>query len=75
MFQYLASTPAYLTSHTAADIELFSTVSVDVEQNMTTPIPSPPGLPLIGNVFDIDPGDQLNSLMHLADIYGTPILV
>lgn len=39
---------------------------------MTTPIPSPPGLPLVGNVYDIDPRNQLKSMMHLIDIYGTP---
>ncbi len=37
---------------------------------MTTPIPSPPGLPLLGNVFDLDPQNQSASLDHLADIYG-----
>ena len=37
---------------------------------MTTPIPSPPGLPLLGNTFDIDPQNQSASLAHLADIYG-----
>lgn len=39
---------------------------------MTTPIPSPPGLPLLGNVFDVDPQNQSESLSHLADIYGMP---
>ena len=39
---------------------------------MTTPIPSPPGLPLLGNVFDIDPQNQLASLKHLAEVYGKP---
>ena len=38
---------------------------------MTTPVPSPPGLPLIGNTFDVDPQNQLRSINHLADIYGT----
>ena len=37
---------------------------------MTTPIPGPPGLPLIGNVFDVDPQNQSASLARLADIYG-----
>lgn len=37
---------------------------------MTTPIPSPPGLPLLGNIFDVDPQNQNQSLSHLADIYG-----
>ena len=39
---------------------------------MTTPIPSPPGLPLLGNVFDIDPENQSKSLSHLAEVYGKP---
>ena len=39
--------------------------------NMTSPIPTPPGLPLIGNIFDVDSENQLQSLTHLADIYGT----
>ena len=37
---------------------------------MTTPIPSPPGLPLLGNTFDVDPQNQAASLAHLAEIYG-----
>ena len=40
---------------------------------MTTPIPSPPGLPLLGNVFDLDPQNQSTSLNHLADIYGSSL--
>ncbi|KAH8799804.1 cytochrome P450 [Xylogone sp. PMI_703] len=35
-----------------------------------TPIPSPPGLPLVGNVRDIDPSEPTASLMSLADLYG-----
>ena len=37
---------------------------------MTTPIPSPPGLPLVGNVFELDPQNQKESLQRLANIYG-----
>lgn len=37
---------------------------------MTTPIPSPSGLPFIGNAFDIDPREQVASMEHLADVYG-----
>lgn len=37
---------------------------------MAIPIPSPPGLPLIGNTFDVDPQNQTTSLAHLAEIYG-----
>jgi len=34
------------------------------------PIPGPPGLPLIGNVRDVDPIDSVKSLVLLADKYG-----
>ncbi|KAF3767140.1 hypothetical protein M406DRAFT_39325 [Cryphonectria parasitica EP155] len=34
------------------------------------PIPSPPGLPLIGNVTDIDPNFPLGSLLNMAETYG-----
>jgi hypothetical protein len=37
---------------------------------MSTPIPSPPGIPLLGNVFDVDPNNANQSLTHLADKYG-----
>ena len=37
---------------------------------MTTPIPRPPGLPLLGNAFDVDPQNQAASFAHLAEIYG-----
>ena len=37
---------------------------------MGTPIPSPAGLPILGNVFDFDPENLLGSQLHLADIYG-----
>ena len=37
---------------------------------MATPVPRPPGLPLIGNVFDLDSDNQLKSMSHLAEIYG-----
>ena len=36
-----------------------------------TPIPSPPGLPIIGNAIDIDPVYQQRSFSDLADKYGT----
>jgi len=34
------------------------------------PIPGPSGLPLIGNIRDIDPVDSMKSLSLLADKYG-----
>ncbi|EXJ56269.1 uncharacterized protein A1O5_12725 [Cladophialophora psammophila CBS 110553] len=37
---------------------------------MSTPIPSPPGIPILGNVLDIDPNNGNQSLRHLADKYG-----
>ena len=43
--------------------------------NMTTTVPSPPGLPILGNISDIDPQNSIASLCHLADIYGTGELV
>lgn len=36
----------------------------------TVPIPGPPGLPLIGNVNDIDPILPLISFMNMAEKYG-----
>ncbi|KAK5653671.1 hypothetical protein OQA88_8701 [Cercophora sp. LCS_1] len=37
---------------------------------MLTPIPQPPGVPLLGNVFDIDPSNTWWSLKTLAEKYG-----
>ncbi|KAK2810730.1 hypothetical protein FQN50_002773 [Emmonsiellopsis sp. PD_5] len=37
---------------------------------MATPIPGPPGVPLLGNVFDINTKDTWGSLRTLADKYG-----
>lgn len=34
------------------------------------PIPGPPGLPLLGNLTDLDPADGIGSLGRLADTYG-----
>lgn len=34
------------------------------------PIPMPPGVPIIGNVGDIDPAFPLGSLKNMADKYG-----
>ncbi|MCJ1377521.1 hypothetical protein MMC17_000616 [Xylographa soralifera] len=33
-------------------------------------VPTPPGLPFVGNSFDVDSVDQTASLMRLADIHG-----
>ncbi|TVY81615.1 Bifunctional cytochrome P450/NADPH--P450 reductase [Lachnellula suecica] len=37
---------------------------------MTEQIPGPPGLPVLGNLRNIDLQNPMQSLMHLADIYG-----
>ncbi|OAX85117.1 hypothetical protein ACJ72_00489 [Emergomyces africanus] len=37
---------------------------------MSIPIPGPPGVPLLGNIFDIDPKDTWGSLKALSDKYG-----
>lgn len=37
---------------------------------MSEPIPAPPGLPIIGNAWDIDPQDSSLSFQHLAETYG-----
>jgi hypothetical protein len=37
---------------------------------MSTPIPQPPGVPLLGNVFDIDTNNTWWSLKTLAEKYG-----
>ncbi|ETN43966.1 uncharacterized protein HMPREF1541_10831 [Cyphellophora europaea CBS 101466] len=37
---------------------------------MSIPIPQPPGLPILGNVRDIDPNNASLSLIHLAEKYG-----
>lgn len=39
---------------------------------MAEPIPGPPGLPILGNINDIDPVDSMASLGRLADTYGKP---
>jgi cytochrome P450/NADPH-cytochrome P450 reductase len=40
-------------------------------QQEYTPVPQPPGVPLLGNIFDIDGEVPLKSLELLADTYGT----
>jgi hypothetical protein len=34
------------------------------------PIPGPPGIPLLGNINDVDPAEAVVSLGQLADTYG-----
>ncbi|KAH9905443.1 cytochrome P450 [Xylariomycetidae sp. FL2044] len=37
---------------------------------MSHPIPRPPGVPLVGNIFDVDPSNTWASLKKLAENYG-----
>jgi hypothetical protein len=37
---------------------------------MSTPIPQPPGVPLLGNIFDVNPSNTWWSLKTLAEQYG-----
>ncbi|KAI1391914.1 bifunctional P-450:NADPH-P450 reductase [Hypoxylon trugodes] len=37
---------------------------------MSLPIPKPPGLPLLGNVFDVNPNNTWESLRELSEKYG-----
>lgn len=37
---------------------------------MTTPIPQPPGIPLLGNIFNVDPSNTWTSLQKLWEKYG-----
>ncbi|KAI0975564.1 cytochrome P450 [Xylaria arbuscula] len=37
---------------------------------MSQPIPQPPGLPLLGNIKDVDPSNTWRSLKKLAEKYG-----
>ena len=37
---------------------------------MSTPIPQPPGIPLLGNIFDVDPNNTWVSLQKLWEKYG-----
>lgn len=37
---------------------------------MSTPIPQPPGIPLLGNIFDVDPSNTWTSLQKLWEKYG-----
>jgi len=37
---------------------------------MPTDIPAPPGVPILGNIFDVDRYETWNSLNKLAKKYG-----
>jgi len=40
------------------------------DQVMVTPIPSPPGYPLIGNLLDLDADTSADSLRDIWETYG-----
>ncbi|KAK1775755.1 cytochrome P450 [Copromyces sp. CBS 386.78] len=40
------------------------------DETKTVPIPGPPGLPLVGNAFDIDTEFPLGSMLNFANQYG-----
>jgi cytochrome P450/NADPH-cytochrome P450 reductase len=40
----------------------------------TIPIPGPPGLPLVGNIGDVDTKDLVMSIRKLADTYGMSLI-
>jgi len=46
-------------------------VSFELTDNMTSPIPQPPGIPVLGNIFNIDQSDTWGSLRKLAEEYGS----
>ena len=38
---------------------------------MSKPIPGPSGLPIVGNLYNIDVETPLNTFLALADTYGS----
>jgi hypothetical protein len=44
--------------------------STCISETMSIPIPQPPGVPLLGNIFDVDPNNTWTSLNRLAEKYG-----
>ena len=38
--------------------------------DMTEPIPGPRGVPVLGNVFDVDSADPLGGFVRMAEEYG-----
>ena len=53
---------------------LCPTISVSPAVTMSVPIPGPRGVPLVGNVYDIEREVPLNSMELMADHYGTYLL-
>lgn len=45
-------------------------INLAADVTMTTPIPQPPGVPLLGNIFDVDPSNTWISLQKLWEKYG-----
>jgi hypothetical protein len=55
-----------------ADHYLAPKVSSEIlTDTMTSPIPQPPGIPILGNIFNIDQSDTWGSLRKLAEKYGS----
>ncbi len=50
-------------------------ITIDTPSTMSTPIPQPPGVPLLGNIFDVDPNNTWWSLKTLAEKYGESALL
>lgn len=46
-----------------------------MDSSKYTPIPGPRGVPLLGNIYDLDKETPINSLERLADTYGTIRLI
>lgn len=44
--------------------------SLLISVHMAQPIPKPPGVPLLGNIFDVDPSNTWGSLKKLSEKYG-----
>jgi len=61
-YPYLSINPSVFPIANLAKIRLYGI--------MSSPIPQPPGVPLLGNIFDVDSNNTWVSLQKLADKYG-----
>lgn len=57
-----------LPLHLHLDLDSLSNMSPLL--NLSVPVPGPPGLPILGNIKDLDPADSMASLSRLSDTYG-----
>ena len=63
--------PFLCNVHSPLPYAIFVTnVGWTADITMTTPIPQPSGIPLLGNIFDVDPSNTWNSLQKLWEKYG-----